>query len=79
LLSSSRLLRNVDWRLIIVALAIGLGGCGGEAAVKTGTSNHARSAQAVPAYRVGQYCVLSREAKYRAAGLTCTRHHLEKR
>jgi len=55
-----------------------LGGCGGKAAAKTSTSEHVQAARSAPAYRVGQYCLSSKEAKYRAAGLTCRRHHLAK-
>jgi hypothetical protein len=64
---------------ILVAVAIGVSGCGGTAAVKTDTSARARAAKLAPAYRVGQYCLSSREAKYRAVGLTCRWHHLARR
>ncbi len=79
MLLSPRLPRNVTGLYIVVSIAISLGGCGGKSAVKTDTSAHARVAHTVPAYRVGQYCLPSREAKYRAVGLACTRHHLARR
>jgi hypothetical protein len=34
------------------------------------------ASEPAPAYRVGQYCVPSDEARYRAAGMTYDRHHL---
>jgi hypothetical protein len=69
-------------RLSIVVAAvmmIGLTGCGGKATVKAATSNHARAVQPAPTYRAGQYCLTSKEAKYRTAGLTCKHHHLARR
>jgi hypothetical protein len=69
--------KRVSWTATgLLIVATGLGGCGGKSAVKTSTSAHVQAEKATPAYRVGQYCLPSREAKYRAAGLTCTRHHL---
>jgi hypothetical protein len=70
------LLRNLTRLSISVAIAIGVSGCGGKTAAKTNTSAHARVTKLAPAYRVGQYCLTSREAKYRVAGLSCRRHHL---
>jgi hypothetical protein len=67
------------WSAIVLVVVMGLSGCGGKTAVKTDTSAHARAAKPAPAYRIGQYCLPSREAKYRAAGLTCRRHHLARR
>jgi hypothetical protein len=67
------------WSATVLVLMIALSGCGGKTVAKSTTSAHARLAKPAPAYRVGQYCVSSREAKYRAAGLTCRRHHLARR
>lgn len=67
---------RLSWSALVLILVIGLGGCGGKNAAKTTASAHVRTAKPAPAYRVGQYCLPSREAKYRTAGLTCTRHHL---
>jgi len=61
---------------IVLMVAICVGGCGGSLAAKTGSPVHAQVGKAVPAYRVGQYCLPSRETKYKAAGLVCKRHHL---
>jgi hypothetical protein len=69
-------LRDPTGLSILVAVAIGVSGCGATAVVRTDTSAHARVAKPTSAYRVGQYCVSSTEAKYRAAGLTCAQHHL---
>lgn len=68
------------WGLVLaIAIVIGVSGCGGASAGKTGASAHVRAAKTAPAYRVGQYCLPSREAKYRAAGFTCGKHHLARR
>src|ERR1039457_5318247 len=53
----------------LVTLAVGLGGCGGTATTRTTSAVHVHPTQAAPAYRVGQYCLPSKEAKYRAARL----------
>jgi hypothetical protein len=63
------------WGATVLVVAIGLGGCG-KTAAKTDASAHRRAAKAAPAYRVGQYCLSGKEAKYRARGLACRRHHL---
>jgi hypothetical protein len=69
------------WQLYIwsaaVAIAIGASGCG-KTAMKTDAPAHVRAAKTAPAYRVGQYCLSGKEAKYRAAGFVCRRHHLIK-
>jgi hypothetical protein len=78
-LSSLRSQRNVSGLSVVLSIAIGMVGCGGKAAVKADTSARARVAKSAPAYRVGQYCVASRDAKYRAAGLACKKHHLARR
>jgi hypothetical protein len=70
---------RLSWSATVLAIAIGVAGGGGTTAVKTDTSARARAAKPAAAYRVGQYCLTSKEAKYRAAGLTCTRHHLARR
>ena len=70
------LLRNLTRLSILVAIAIGVSGCGGKTAAKTNTPAHTRATKLAPAYRVGQYCFASREAKYRVVGLACRRHHL---
>jgi hypothetical protein len=63
------------WSTAALAVAIGIGGCGGKAA-ETGTSSHTRTARLAPAYRAGQYCIAISQTKYRAAGFVCERHHL---
>lgn len=71
--------KGLSWRasgLAAVLIAVGLAGCGGSAAVKTGASKQVGVVRPTPAYRVGQYCLPSNEVKYRAVKLTCTRHHL---
>lgn len=67
------------WSATALAVAVGIGGCGGKAAIESGTSSHARTARLAPAYRAGQYCVASGQAKYRAAGFVCKKHHLATR
>ena len=74
-----RVPRDVIRLVVVMAIVVGVSGCGGTPATKTTTSAHPRFAKSAPAYRVGQYCLTSREAKYRAAGLTCRRHHLARR
>jgi hypothetical protein len=61
-----------------VAIAIGVSGCG-KSAARTDISAHVPTAKAAPAYRVGQYCLSGKEAKYRAAGFMCRKHHLVRR
>ena len=56
------------------AVAFGAGGCG--SAATTSTSARAHAARLAPAYRAGQYCLPANEAKYRAAGFECKKHHL---
>lgn len=60
----------------LVAVAVGLGGCG-EAPTKKGAATSAD--RPTPAYRVGQYCLPNRETGYRAAGFECRHHHLARR
>ncbi len=65
------------WSAVFV-IAVGVSGCG-KSAVKTSTSAHVRTATSAPAYRVGQYCLPGKEAKYRAAEFVCKKHHLARR
>jgi len=68
---------SLSRRAILLSLiAMMLAGCGDSTHMSTTASTSARAPHRAPAYRVGQYCLPSREAKYRAAGLTCTSHHL---
>jgi len=61
--------------LIVIAAA----GCGGKTTTSSNGGARSTTAAQVPAYRVGQYCIESREGRYRAYGLICVRHHLRKR
>jgi hypothetical protein len=63
---------------VVLAIAIGVSGCG-KSTVKTDTSAHVRTVGSAPAYRVGQYCLPGKEAKYRPAGFACRKHHLVRR
>jgi hypothetical protein len=63
----------------LVLAAVLAGGCGSNTAVKTAPTHRAGVAKSVRAYRVGQYCLVAKEAKYRAAGLVCEHHHLSRR
>ncbi len=67
------------WNVTAVVVAVGVSGCGGASAGNVSTSAHLRAARTAPAYRVGQYCLPSKEAKYRAAGFVCKKHHLVRR
>jgi hypothetical protein len=58
------------------AFALGLMGCGGGSTATTSTSGRARTAKLAPAYRAGQYCLPTQDAKYRPAGFECKKHHL---
>jgi hypothetical protein len=64
------------WSMTGFIIAIGISGCGGGSTAKISTSDHVRTARLAPAYRAGQYCVASGQAKYRAAGFVCEKHHL---
>jgi hypothetical protein len=60
----------------LLVIAIGASGCGGKSTVKTSTLTRTQAVRSAPAYRAGQYCLPSKEARYRAAGFACKRHHL---
>lgn len=60
----------------LAAVVIGLCGCGGTTDLNGATTAHAKAARAALAYRVGQYCVTSSEARDTATDLVCKRHHL---
>lgn len=67
---------------LIVSLAMVaacLGGCGGKGATKVTAPGCTQAVRAAPAYRVGQYCIAAKQAKYRTAGFKCERHHLARR
>jgi hypothetical protein len=68
----------LSWVALVLAVAIGLSGCGGSSAAKAGSSARTRKAKPAPAYRVGQYCLPSKQARYRVAGMACRKHHLVK-
>jgi len=73
-----------DWALSgclawLAIAAFAASGCGGKTAARSHVSPQRSVTPPVPAYRVGQYCLPSADAKYRAFGLACERHHLAKR
>jgi hypothetical protein len=62
----------------LVAIALALCACGSTSTVKSPSTTNAKTVRAAPAFRVGQYCTVTKEASYRAAGLRCRNHHLAK-
>jgi uncharacterized lipoprotein YehR (DUF1307 family) len=70
--------RHLARLLVVMIIAIGLTGCGDEITAKTNVSGHTQTRHYAPAYRVGQYCLSSKDAKYRAARLECKQHHLKR-
>jgi hypothetical protein len=64
---------------ILCACCLAVTACGSQhAGSNTATKGQAHAAKRVPAYRGGQYCAPSREARYRAAGFSCEHRHLVK-
>ncbi|HTU79637.1 MAG TPA: hypothetical protein VMF09_12840 [Solirubrobacteraceae bacterium] len=61
---------------ILVLAAIAVSGCGAKTTGGSTAAHRPTARRPPPAYRVGQYCLVTKEAKYRAVGLTCSHHHL---
>lgn len=62
----------------ITIAMVAVSGCGGTIHAKASTAD-TRTAHLVPAFRAGQYCEPSQDARYRAGGFVCERHHLARR
>jgi hypothetical protein len=67
------------WGAVVLAIALGVGGCGGIPTAMTSTSARPHTARLAPVYRTGQYCLPANETKYIAAGFDCKKHHLARR
>lgn len=75
--------RSLAAVMLGVVVAVGATGCGDGSQASDRAAAAARSAEhsvvQVAAYRAGQFCHVSREARYRRFGLTCEGSHLHAR